>query len=435
MKAEGCDAGRREGNPVIEVTADSVRAAELRSGLVDELVAKGTIVSQEVEAAFRAVPRHLFAPEATLADAYAKKVVRIKRDEHGMTTSSVSAPHIQAFMLEQSGLGPGMRVLEIGSGGYNAALMAELVGEQGEVTTVDIDPDLVARARECLQAAGYPQVNVVLADAEGGVPSCAPYDRIVVTAGAWDIPPAWIEQLVEGGRIVVPLRMRGLTRSIAFERRGDRLQSLSAEVCGFVPIQGAGAHSERLLLLRGEEIGLRFDDGFPEKPSLLDGALDFPRVEVFTGVTIPMRTSFETLQVWLATALDGYCSLAVDPQLVTGPVAPINRRCNDAVVDGANLAYLAGRKLEKSLFEFGVHAFGPDAATLAETMADQVRSWARFHRDGPGPRITVHPMHTPDDQLPEGRVIDKRHSRITIYWPSAGIPAAGQIGPRSDTIE
>jgi protein-L-isoaspartate(D-aspartate) O-methyltransferase len=416
---------------VIGVTADSARAAELRGGLVDELVAKGTISSNEVEAAFRAVPRHLFAPGATLEEAYAKGVVRIKRDEHGMTISSVSAPHIQAFMLEQAGLGAGMRVLEIGSAGYNAALIAELVGEDGEVTTVDIDPDLVERASGCLREAGYPRVHVVLADAECGVPPYAPYDRIIVTAGAWDIPPAWTEQLVEGGRIVVPLRMRSLTRSVAFERRGDRLESLSAEVCGFVPMQGAGAHAERLLLLRGEEIGLRFDDGFPQAPSLLDGALDAPRVELWTGVLIPRMVSFDTLQLWLATALDGYCRLAVDAEPDTGPVAPIGCRSNDAVVDGAGFAYLAVRKLEGAMFEFGVHAFGPDAAALAETMADQVRLWDRLHRHGPGPRMTVHPAHTPDGRLPDGRVIDKRHARITISWPAADVPAVGEVVSRT----
>lgn len=92
-----------------------------------------------------------------------------------------------------------MRVLEIGSGGYNAALIAELVGETGQVTTVDIDPDVADRAQSCLAAAGYHRVNVVVADAEGGVPKHAPYDRMIVTVGAWDIPPAWSDQLAEGG--------------------------------------------------------------------------------------------------------------------------------------------------------------------------------------------------------------------------------------------
>jgi protein-L-isoaspartate(D-aspartate) O-methyltransferase len=109
-------------------------------------------------------------------------------------------------MLEQADLHPGMRVLEIGSGGYNAALIAELVGTEGAVTTVDIDPDVVDRARRYLEAAGYSQVTVVLADTANGVPERAPFDRIIVTAGVWDLPSAWADQLAVGGRLVVPLR-------------------------------------------------------------------------------------------------------------------------------------------------------------------------------------------------------------------------------------
>ncbi|HEU0088741.1 MAG TPA: methyltransferase, FxLD system [Pseudonocardiaceae bacterium] len=409
-----------------EVIADSARAAQLRGRLADQMVAEGTIVSKEVEAAFRTVPRHLFAPGATLEQSYAQDTVRTKRDQHGITISSISAPWLQAMMLEQAGLRSGMRVLEIGSGGYNAALIAELVGEDGEVTTVDIDPEVVDRARSCLTEAGYSRVNVVLADAEGGVPVYSPYDRIIVTAGAWDIPPAWVDQLTEGGTITVPLRMRSLTRSIVFERDGDHLVGRSAKVCGFVTMQGAGAHTERLLLLRGKEVGLRFDDEFPDNPDLLTGALDTTRVEVWTGVVIERMVPFDTLQMWLATALDGYCRISVDPELDTGLVSPITRRSTDAAVDGGSVAYLAARRLDTSRAEFGIHAFGSGAAPLAEAMAEQVRRWDRLHRQGPGPRIAAYPAHTPDDQLPDGRVIDKRHVRITISWPSAGLSAAGR---------
>src|SRR5262249_23692318 len=152
------------------------------------------------------------------------------------------------------------RVLEVGSGGYNAALLAELVGPSGQVTTIDIDPDITERARSLLDAAGYPRVNVVLADAEGGVPEHAPYDRILVTAGAWDIPQAWVDQLAGDGRLVVPLQVRGLSRTLSFERADGGLVSRSSRLFGFVPMQGAGEHQGRLLVMRGGEITLRFDD-------------------------------------------------------------------------------------------------------------------------------------------------------------------------------
>ena len=150
-------------------------AAGLRAAMVDELRAMEMITSEPVATAFAAVPRHLFAPGESLAAAYAPLgTVMPKRDADGLLLSVISAPQIQAMMLEITGIEPGMRVLEIGSGGYNAALIAELAGPGGQVTTVDIDPDVTARARACLDTAGYERVRVMLADAEDGVADGAP---------------------------------------------------------------------------------------------------------------------------------------------------------------------------------------------------------------------------------------------------------------------
>jgi protein-L-isoaspartate(D-aspartate) O-methyltransferase len=400
--------------------ADPARARQLRGRLADELADDGTIESKEVEAAFRAVPRHLFAPGSALEEAYAPDRVIVKQtDKAGVTISSVSAPQIQALMLEQAALGPGMRVLEIGSGGYNAALMAELVGPDGEIITIDIDPDVVGRARCCLREAGYPQVNVVQADGENGCPPHAPFDRIVVTAGAWDIPPAWADQLNEDGTITVPLRMRGLTRSITFERAGGHLVSRSVKVCGFVAMQGAGEHDERVLALRGKEIGLRFDDGWPSNPGLLDGVLSTRRADAWSGVTVGRMEPFDTLQLWLATALEGFCLITMGREVDSGLVRPANRIASPAMVDGASFAYLSSRKAGETTVEFGAAAFGPDASALAGAMAGHVRMWDRAYRGGPGPRIAAYPAHTPDDELPGGLVIEKRHVRLTVSWPQA----------------
>jgi len=236
----------------VSASDETTQVAALREAMIGELRELGAIRSDSVAAAVGAVPRHLFAPGEPLDAVYAAtRAIVTKRNEHGAALSSLSESHIQATMLEQAEIEPGMRVLEIGSGGYNAALIAELVGESGEVISVDIDPDIVERARRYLAAAGYEKVDVVLADAEHGAPDQAPYDRVIVTAGAWDVPPAWSDQLAEGGRIVVPLRMRGLTRSVTFEHEGDHLVSRDYRLCGFVPMQGSGAHSERVVALDG----------------------------------------------------------------------------------------------------------------------------------------------------------------------------------------
>src|SRR5262245_57191173 len=140
-----------------DTSADSDRALEFRHAMADKLRDAGMITLPAVEQAFRTVPRHLFVPDGTpLEVAYnTDDSVTIKTDEGGGVISSTSAPFIQARMIEQAGLGPGMRVLEIGSGGYNAALLAEIVGPDGWVVSVDIDPDVTGRARALLAATGY----------------------------------------------------------------------------------------------------------------------------------------------------------------------------------------------------------------------------------------------------------------------------------------
>lgn len=271
--------------------------ATLRAVMVSEL-REDTITSEAVAAAFSVVPRHLFATGEPLEAVYDSNTPLVtKSGPDGTALSSVSAAHIQAAMLEQAEIEPGMRVLEIGSGGYNAALIAELVGPEGSVTSVDIDPEIVARAHTCLQAAGYERVRVVQADAEHGVPEHAPYDRIIVTVGAWDIPPAWIDQLSERGRVVVPLRFASLSRCIAFDRSGTGLVSRSYCLGGFVPMQGEGTFTETLVPINGEAT-LRFDGADPgfDVPALRK-AMHSPRIERWSGAAFDMPDELELFVV------------------------------------------------------------------------------------------------------------------------------------------
>jgi protein-L-isoaspartate(D-aspartate) O-methyltransferase len=192
-----------------------------------------------------------------------------------------------------------MRVMEIGSGGYNAALLAEVTGER--VVTVDIDPDITARASAALDAAGYAgRVTVVTADGEHGFPDRAPYDAIVVTAAAWDLPPAWRDQLLPDGRLAVPLVMNTFTRSLGFRRAGDHWESDSAQLCGFVPMQGAGQAPLRRVPLAGPDGGhvtlCPGDETGPEDAGLLDGALGTGPVTVWSGLVIAKGVGFEDLQ-------------------------------------------------------------------------------------------------------------------------------------------
>ena len=194
---------RRPGSGAEDVIA-------LNEGLIDELKKGEYIRSASTEAAFRAVHRHHFLPGTPFEDAYSNRAIRAKQDASGEWISSSSQPSIMAIMLEQLDLKPGQKVLEIGTGpGYNAALMAHIVGETGQVVTVEIDQDLTDAACEHLTAAGFEQVQAVCADGGYGYPDAAPYDRIILTVGA----PA--------PREPQPSPLRALRDRVDVEVRGD----------------------------------------------------------------------------------------------------------------------------------------------------------------------------------------------------------------------
>lgn len=145
----------------------------------------------------RATPRHCFAPHEYAAQAYADKPLPIG---HGQT---ISQPFIVAVMTERLGLAPHHRVLEIGAGsGYQAAILAQLAAH---VTTLEIVPELAARAAATLHSLGYHNVEVHHADGYLGWPPGAPYDRILLTAAPAAIPQALVEQLCPNGRLVAPV--------------------------------------------------------------------------------------------------------------------------------------------------------------------------------------------------------------------------------------
>ncbi|MGH3824340.1 MAG: methyltransferase, FxLD system [Pseudonocardiaceae bacterium] len=399
-------------------------ADELRDAMVDEIIVRrrrlGLVPPREVEAALRTVPRHLFAPGVPLEKAYADDSIVTKRNERGVGVSAVSAPAIIAMMLGQLQVAPGQRVLEIGSGGYNAALLRELVGPDGSVTTLDIDQEVVDRARACLATAGYRDVRVLCSDGEFGAAEYGPFDRIIVTVGTWGIPPAWVEQLAEGGRLVVPLRTKGLGRSWALEHADGYLAGRDPMTCGFVPMQGAGEHRSRSLALRSGEVSLWVGDQRVDTTALSE-VFSTARAAAWSGVTVRKGEMFGDLDLWLARLPD-FCLLSAKQDVVDrGLVFPGWPLGTPALVNrGSSLAYRAKLRpvnTDETVFEFGAYAHGPDAVEVADRLVEQIRIWDRDHRHGPGPRLTVHPADTPDTELPSGLVVDRRHTRIVISWP------------------
>lgn len=367
-------------------TADALR---------DALVAHGTVRSGQVEAAMRAVPRHLFLDNEPLEVAYADESIITCRSDDGRPLSSVSQPSVVATMLEQARLQSGERVLKIGAGkGYNAALLAHLVAPDGEVTTVDINPELVADARQVLTAVSGKNVHVVCADGEYGAQDRAPYSLVIVTVGAAELPPAWLDQLTQDGRIVVPLRLRGLFRLIAFEREDGHLVSRDMKGFGFVSMQGEGALSQRTVRLGGEDVRLVVDDGQPADAQALSQALTLPRQEAWTGVALDGAEGvLPSLDLWLASALDTYGRLHPDGEAakrgVVGLTLPAG---SSATWERDCIAYLTVRDTagpgDAGRYELGACAYGPEAKWLAARLAEQVRVWDREKRSGPEAAIS-----------------------------------------------
>ena len=208
-----------------ELEADRFEA--LRERMVDEIAARG-ISDARVLSALRAVPRHLFVPEALRHRAYEDRALPIGLEQ------TISQPYVVAFMTEHLDPQPDDVVLEIGAGsGYQAAVLAELVSQ---VYSIELLPELAERARRVLAQTGRENVEVITGDGYAGLASRAPFDAIIVTAAPPSVPQALVEQLVVGGRMVIPVGRR-LQRLRLIERTPAGVSSRELLDVRFVPMR------------------------------------------------------------------------------------------------------------------------------------------------------------------------------------------------------
>ncbi|GAA4285742.1 protein-L-isoaspartate O-methyltransferase family protein [Georgenia daeguensis] len=197
----------------------------------DEAIPPDAPASDRVRAAMAAVDRRDYLPWHQLRFAHADMPLRIG---HGATCSQ---PSTVAAMLEELDPRPGDRALDVGSGsGWTTALLARLVSPAGSVVGVEIEPELVAMGRRHLLDAGVPGARIEQAEpGRLGRPAEAPFDRILVSAEARRLPQALVDQLADGGRVVVPVR----GRLMVVDRHGDDVRARKVGWFSFVPLRGA----------------------------------------------------------------------------------------------------------------------------------------------------------------------------------------------------
>ena len=205
-----------------------------RKRLVRRLIDFGYSSSQPVIGAMEKVPRHLFLPERLRPQAYNDRPLPIGVGQ------TISAPHMVGMMTELLDLKPGMTVLEVGAGsGYHAAIIAEIIGGTGHVYTIDRIPELVENAKRNLALTGYSKrVTVIAGDGSKGFPEKAPYDRILVTAGAPEVPKPLAEQLKNNGLIVIPVGGYTLQDLVVAVKKEGKFDIKSHGPCAFVPLIG-----------------------------------------------------------------------------------------------------------------------------------------------------------------------------------------------------
>ena len=207
---------------------DDYRHRGLRNKLVKILQKKG-ISDPRVLAAIGKVPRHLFFDNALLEHAYQDKAFPIGEGQ------TISQPYTVAFQTEKLEIRPGDRVLEIGTGsGYQACILLEL---GAKVYTIEYNRKLYDTTRAFLPMMGY-KPFFFYGDGSKGLPSKAPFDKIIVTAGAPIIPSALTDQLADGGILVIPVGNRDKQKMMRIRRKGDKLLNEAFDNFAFVPLLG-----------------------------------------------------------------------------------------------------------------------------------------------------------------------------------------------------
>jgi protein-L-isoaspartate(D-aspartate) O-methyltransferase len=422
------------------------RVLPLQNALIEQIKQRGAIITQSVEEAFRAVPRHLFLPTVPLETVYQDTHVVTKTRDNAPLSSS-SQPSLMANMLELLDIRQGQHILEIGAGtGYNAALLAHLVGETGQVTTVDIDEDIVKEARAHLRTAGYERVQVICGDGGMGYAPAAPYDRIILTTSASDIAPAWFEQLAPGGLLVMPLQLTSLKSRltmdalVTFERKDNLLASRTVHASWFIPLRGTFAITSQEYALAPEP-GLHLATRSLIDVSALYSSLLGANRDEPTGIRI-LQSETSGLYLWLALQEQRFCDIVAEGAWMTRQVVPVliqlglptNSVATYGLCEGETLALLRWshetistlRPAVESApsYDLYVRTFGAESA-LTQRLIELVQAWEDAGRpfvltpDWQLERLHIlaYPQSvTPPVSTGNSIVIEKQWTRLVCEW-------------------
>jgi len=203
-----------------------------RERLINNLLRENYIKSNEVKKAFQKVPREKFLPD------YLKKMAYCDTPQQIGYGQTISAPHMVAIMCEALDICKGQKILEIGAGsGYHAAIVSCLVGEKGQVYSIERIEDLGKLAQKNLREAGFTNTIVEIGDGSEGLEKYQPYDRIYVTCAAPAVPPPLISQLKDGGKLLVPVGKLYCDLKL-IEKKGEKIVTKNLGGCVFVPLVG-----------------------------------------------------------------------------------------------------------------------------------------------------------------------------------------------------
>jgi protein-L-isoaspartate(D-aspartate) O-methyltransferase len=211
-----------------------VKYEKKRADMVKYLISEGRIYTEPVIDAMKTIPREAFVPPSLKVSAYKDSPLSIGEGQ------TISAPHMVGIMAEALELKAGQKVLEIGAGsGYHAAVVGRLIQPDGHIYTIERITNLANSARENIKSVGLDRsVTIIEGDGSVGLKEHAPYDRIFVTAASPGIPPPLIEQLKEGGKLLIPSGSSIVSDLILVTKKGGKIKEQNLGGCAFVPLRG-----------------------------------------------------------------------------------------------------------------------------------------------------------------------------------------------------